>query len=75
MQTHKGENKKETTDEAPTHRGLRTWSGTQYKVNRVYSDVHPLIGQQGYTTVDDILHFDGINKEYGTIRIIELIEI
>jgi hypothetical protein len=47
-------------------------SGTQYKV---YSAEHPLIGQLGFRNGDDIIQFDGINKAYDQIRVIELIEL
>lgn len=50
-------------------------TGTQYKVNDVYSIQHPLIGQPGFNSGDDIIKFDGVNKDFDQIRVIELIEL
>ena len=50
-------------------------SGTQYRVIRVYSEQHPLIGLPGYNSADKILTFDGINKMFDEIRVVELIEL
>ena len=46
-----------------------------YKVNKIYSAEHLLIGQPSFREGDDIIQFDGVNKAYDQIRVIELIEL
>jgi hypothetical protein len=73
----KGKNGKliEELSTLPGEKELLFKSGTQFKVNKVYSIEHPLIGQPGFNSADDILYFDGINKAFDQIRVVELIEL
>ncbi len=50
-------------------------SNTRFKVDKVHSGEHLLLEMEKYKTADDIINFDGINKLYDQIRIIELIEL
>ncbi|WP_024769068.1 ADP-ribosyltransferase [Aquimarina macrocephali] len=50
-------------------------SNTRFKVNKIYTEEHILLETGLYSSIDDIIKFDGAYKEFDMIRVIELIEL